>query len=89
MPVNDIPAVYDRRIQFYNKLYRIFLMVLLLIVTSLVAVGVHQIFITTHRVDQSTQDVKKSMACVVSLFAQPNRASLTIKDINNCTLVRK
>ena len=88
MPV-DNTYIYEKKIRFYNRLYRTTLMALATITTFGVIIGVRQVFVTTQRVDQSTLEIKRSMACVVSLFAQPNRTNLTIQDVQNCTLVRK
>lgn len=88
MPIND-SNIFDEKLRFYNRLYRWALLLFVLVITVGVVIAVREVFIVGQRVDQSTDDIKGSMACIVSVFTQPNRQNLTIDDINRCTLVRK
>ena len=87
MPTND--NIFDQKIRFYNRIYRGILLILVLGIMVLAAVGVRQIFIISHRIDQNTQQINRNMACIVSIFAQPNRQQITVDNINKCILVRE
>ena len=87
MPV-DINRL-DRRAHLYSLLYRATLLILAIVSTVGVLVGVHEVFVVSNRVDLRTQEINQHINCELSLFTQPNRTTLTINDITNCTLVRK
>lgn len=90
MPTSD--EITDRLTQGekrWNKIYRSLLLFFAVITTIGVIISVRQVFLTTSRVDQSTQEINRNMACIVSIFAQPNRQQITVDNINKCILVRK
>ena len=79
----------EGKIKFYDRLYKWSLLALVLVITVVAIVGVRQVFIISSKLDQRTHDIQQSMNCLVALFAQPNRATLTIQDVDKCTLTRR
>lgn len=70
-------------------------MLLLLVFAGLLVVGIVAHNVTTkinqqqQEINQATQNIEKQNICLVSLFLQPNRANLTLADLNTCTTVVK
>lgn len=80
--------LYEKK-NFYDKLYKWALIFLLTFMTSLVIIGVRQIFVVTKRIDQSTVETQKSLDCIAKFFTITDRTRLTVTDLDKCTLSRK
>ena len=73
----------------YERVYKWTLITMVLAIMIGVIVGVRQVFVVGDRIEQSTQETQKSLRCIGEYFTQTNRATLTIKNISECTLVRE
>lgn len=80
---------FNDAIKFYDRLYKGAILFALIFIMIGVVVGVREVYLTIQRVDDSTQKIQQNIACIVSIFAQPNRQQVTVDNINKCILIRK
>lgn len=83
---------FDKGINFFDRLYKVSVMLALAVALGLTIVGLRQIFVISNKLDERSQETLMSINCVVSLFTHTGttRSQLAIQQsINQCTVVKK
>lgn len=79
----------DNEIKKYDVILKVAVGVFLIVILVVNIIAVHQVFVVTKRVDDRSYANQQSLGCVAKFFATPNRANLTVSDLEKCTLARQ
>lgn len=87
MPINDYKKA-DKRIAFWNRIYRAALLTLVIFISVLAIIATQRVYAISRDLGTRTEDIQKQIECIGVYFTQDRRAELKITDINTCTIKR-
>lgn len=73
----------------YDRLYKASLLFLVAFIAGGVIIGVRQVYKTTDRIDQRSEETQKSLGCIAKFFTATDRVNLTVENLELCTLRRQ
>lgn len=89
----EVPTTHKQKAKFWDKVYHITLLVLVVFGVAMACLGVRQAYIATakvdrvlDRVDKTTKDTQSQIQCIGEYFTRDNRANLRIDSLDVCNI---